>query len=216
MRISASLLLILLTACQVFSYPAQSNPPSVVDKRAASGEQWTRHNEGEVSLSIVVPRGWETYNTSVGIVLNEYIGGNAPDTPLNGFLIHIFIPHDKHFTLPDSDDVNMAWFVLNQVVTNPDYIGGALVSEPVAFEWDDYDAAYYLLNNRDQTVTMLLALALPDQNLVVAHVSVPEAQAARIRALLPDLLGTLTVDGHHLNAAALSALPDPLVFPSSD
>jgi hypothetical protein len=136
------------------------------------------------------------------------------DQPLDGVLVHIFIPNMSDFEYPESNDVNLAWAILNQVVSNPDYIGNALVSDPVAFEWDNYDAAYYLLNNRDETVTMLLALGMPERDkLVVCHVSVPDRQAARIRAVLPDLLATLTVDGHLIDAVALRDLPDPLVFP---
>lgn len=209
-------LLILLTAsCQVFAPYKDYQQPHLADKQSASGEHWTRHNAGAVSLKVIVPDGWETYNTPAGIVLNEHMGSSAPDSPLRGFLIHIFVPTDAGFDMAPADNVNLAWFVLNQVVTNPDYIGSALVSPPVAFDWDHHEAAYYLLNNRDNTVTMLLALALPDRNnLVVCHVSAPESQAARIRMLLPDLLASLTIDGRHIRPDALRDLPDPLEFPT--
>jgi hypothetical protein len=213
MRIWSGLLVILLAACQPFAIADDVKPTHIADKNA-NDAHWTRHYEGEVSLRIMVPKGWETYNTAAGIVLNEHMGSSAPGSPLRGFLIHVFVPHDQNFIMPPSSDVNMAWFILNQVVTNPDYVGQALVSEPVAFEWDQHEAAYYLLNNRDDTVTMLLALALPDHsNLVVAHISVPEDQAPRVRSLLPKLLETLTIDGQRVDAAALHNLPDPLVFP---
>jgi hypothetical protein len=205
-------LLMLLAACQSTA-ASHSVSPQLADKEAASREQWTQHHEGTIWLDIAVPEGWETYNTAAGIVLNEH-ADSIPNQPLRGFLVHIFVPHMGDFELPALGTANMAWYVLNQVISKRDYIGDALVSEPVAFEWDHHQAAYYLLNNRDGTVTMLLALALPDQsNMVVAHVSVPRDQADRIRPLLPDLLSTLTVDNQRIDASALRALPDPLIFP---
>lgn len=187
----------------------------VVDKDEKRADERTYHADGEYILSIVVPGGWETYNTNDGIVLNEMIGANAPDTPLHGILIHLFIPDSRQFRWPNDDDqTNLAWYILKQVVHNRDYVGDALISEPVAFDWDHHDAAYYLLNNRDGTVTMLLAMGMPDsRSLVVCHISVPDSQAQRIRRILPDLLATLMIDGQLIDAAALHALPDPLEFP---
>ncbi len=180
----------------------------------AKTEQWTRHRGERVDLAIIVPDGWETYNTDAGIVLNQYVDTGALGMRLHGFLVHIFVPYIDHFTLPDSDDANMAWAVLKQVVSDPDYVGGAIVSEPVAFHWDQYQAAYYLLNNRDDTVTMLLALSLPDHSdLVVCHISAPEAQSQEIRPLLPVLLSSLTINDHRVDPSSLNDLPDPLIFP---
>ena len=212
----AFLLVFSLTSCQALSPTTPSvTEQRLADKTSARAQQWTRHMDGEVSLSIAVPDGWETYNTTGGIVLNEYMGSGVPGTPLRGFLVHIFVPHLDDVRLPsDSDQSNAAWFVLKQVIRNKKYVGDALVSEPVAFHWDQHDAAYYLLNNRNRTVTMLLALMLPDRsNLVVCHVSVPENQAHRIRSLLPALLETLTIDGSQVDVSALHNLPDPLMFP---
>ena len=215
----AFLLILSIASCQALSAKDSGAVQQyLADKTVATAEQWTHHDDGEVSLSIVVPKGWETYNTSAGIVLNEYMGSGAPGVPLRGFLIHIFVPYVKRLRMPEPDQqVNYAWYVLKQVVHDPDYVGDALVSEPVAFQWDQYDAAYYLLNNRDQTVTMLLALEIPDHtHMVVCHISVPEDQATRIRRLLPDLLSTLTIDDHLVGDDALHNLPDPLVFPVVD
>lgn len=216
MRIEFIIFLILLSAsCQALPSLSPTPTPHIADKDAASANHWTRHEDNEMSLRIEVPTGWETYNTDAGIVLNEHMGTGAPGSPLRGFLIHIFVPYLSKLEMPEASDVNMAWYVLKQVVHNPDYVGDALVSEPVAFRWDIYDAAYYLLNNRDNTVTMLLALGMPDRHsLVVCHVSVPLDQAQRIRPLLPDLLATLTIDGKRIDVSALRELPNPLVFPA--
>jgi hypothetical protein len=216
MGIKLGLLLILSVAvgCKTITVSGTYHQQMAVKTPSAGGQQWTHHMSEKIDLKIVVPEGWETYNTEAGIVLNEYVGTGVPGTPLNGFLMHIFVPYLNRFNLPDSSDANLAWVVLKQVVSNPDYVGSAVVSEPVAFIWDHYDAAYYLLNNRDRTVTMLLAFGLSNrENLVVCHVSVPEDQSPRIRQLLPALLASLTVNGVRSDADNLNELPDPLEFP---
>jgi hypothetical protein len=124
------------------------------------------------------------------------------------------VPDAEQFRWPAETDVNLAWYILKQVVHDRSYVGDANISEPVAFDWDHHDAAYYLLNNRDGTVTMLLAMGMPNgHSLVVCHISVPDDQAQRIREELPRLLESLTIDGQVVNVDALRSLPDPLVFP---
>ena len=143
------------------------------------------------------------------------MGSGTPDQPLKGFLIHIFVPPLDEFRMPLGNE-NLAWYILMQVVHDPGYVGNAVASKPVAFDWDHHDAAYYLLNNRDGTMTLLLALALPDHsNLVVSHVSLPADQTNRIQTFLPDLLSSLTIDGKTLEVSALRDLFQHLEFPAS-
>jgi hypothetical protein len=215
MRISLGLLLVLTVMASCDSITGTSKVPDTmaIKTQTATDEVWTRYFDN-VDLAIVVPDGWETYNTDAGIVLNEYADTSSPDTTLRGILVHIFVPYLDRFSRPDSADANMAWWVLKQVVSDSDYVGDALVSEPVAFTWDQYDAAYYLLNNRNETVTMLLALVLPDKsNLVVCHISAPEDQSPRIRSMLPAILSSLRVNGTAVDPLSLDNLPDPLEFP---
>ena len=205
------LFLFIITACQAI----EAAPRQAIEQRLAdkTSEQRVQHYKGKVRLDIAVPEGWESYNTEAGIVLNEFMGSGTPDQPLKGFLIHIFVPYLDDFRAPLGDE-NMAWYVLMQVVRNPAYVGDAIVSDPVAFEWDHFDAAYYLLNNQDGTITILLALALPDHsNMVVSHVSLPVEQSSRIPALLPDLLSSFAIDGMMLDATILGQLFENLEFP---
>lgn len=215
-------ILLVFLALALVSCRFPSEPAIVIDKTedpatptpTAESVVWTQYDSAGIQLRIRVPDGWQTYQTDAGIVLAEHIGSGENGGQLEGILIHIFVPHMDAFDIPDDADVNMAWWVLNQVVHDPDYVGTALVSEPVAFDWDHHDAAYYLLNNNDNTVTMLLALGMPDAHkMVVAHISAPVTHADRIRPLLPELLDTLTVNDVAVDASALNHLPDPLAFP---
>jgi hypothetical protein len=214
-----------LAACQLFTGDSRINgdhqlTPAAAEStrsyRPSAGDHWSVYHNTEISLKIKVPSGWETFHTDAGIVLTERVGSVSSSVILEGILVHVFIPTTDEFTFPESDDVNVAWAILSQVVAMPEYVGSALVSDPVAFNWDHHDAAYYLLNNRNNTVTLLLALGLPGHNLVVCHISSPVEQADRIRPLLPQLLESLTVNDQPIDATALHHLPDPLVFPVDD
>jgi hypothetical protein len=202
-------------ACQGLSISA---PPTVTQTPPPSPtpppDGWVTHDGTSVSLKIKIPEGWETYPTEVGIVLTEKMGKPETGGVLEGILVHIFVPPTDKFDLPTTPDINVAWAILNQVVNNPDYVGDALVSAPMAFDWDHHKSAYYLLNNRDGTLTLLLAMTLPGgHQVVVCHISMPEEYAYRLRPLLPEILSSLTIDGVWINGEALRNLPDPLVFP---
>lgn len=207
------LLVLCLAACQSPGSQQPTETSSVLPPHATPSAGWASNTETPLSLKVRIPDGWETYNTESGIVLTERTTTPETGVTLEGLLVYIFVPKMDGFSTP-AHDANVAWSMLNQVVTNRDYIGDALVSDPVAFLWDKHDAAYYLLNNRDGTLTLLLAIGMPDRrNLVVCHVSMPESHSSRLRPLLPDLLSSLVVNGEAIDGTALHNLPDPLVFP---
>ncbi|MBZ0286421.1 MAG: hypothetical protein K8I30_02320, partial [Anaerolineae bacterium] len=109
------------------------------------------------------------------------------------------------------------WAALEQISKKREYIGKALVSAPAGFEWDGQDAAYYLLNDGDGNLSVLIAIAISaPQRLVVCRFSSPAKQAGQIRAMLPEVLGSLRINGTSMNMDALDGLPDPLHFPYAE
>ncbi len=148
-----------------------------------------------------------------GILLAERFGSIASGgSAMPGIQVHIFIHSAAGFQIPD--DQNAAWSILEQIVRDQKYMGRAHVEEPYGFVWEQHDAAYYLSNNGDGNMTMLIALMLPGmQQMVVCNISSPVSESTRIRAMLPKILGSLTVNRIRLGTAALEALPDPLIFP---
>ena len=209
------LVALLLAGCQALvSEPVAATPNDPLANHNPP-TQWAEYRSRPVSFGLEVPQGWQSYSTEAGIVLNERPAAITDGITLEGILIHIFSPPLDSLNQAVSRGENSAWHILREVVSNPEYIGNAIVSEPVAFRWSDHDAAYYLLYNRDTTVTLLLALDAPETDkLVVCHVSAPEAQSSRIRELLPDILSSLTINDTHIGSAALHNLPDPLIFPT--
>lgn|GEM_PF-1314598 len=186
---------------------------SVVD--AVSTEEPTRWLETEmngVTLGLWQPINWET-DMSDGLVLAEHT--TSPNEPVQeGILVHCFVPSTDEYRNPDPDE-NYAWQFLDWVVKMPNHTGwDVTMSQPEAFNWDEYAAAYYLMTTGDGVRSIVLAVAVPGkQRIVACNISAAVAQAHRIRAALPQLLNGLMIDGMTLSSTGLSALPDPLQFP---
>ncbi|MDZ4766405.1 MAG: hypothetical protein SGI73_17830 [Chloroflexota bacterium] len=232
------LILLALTSCQTIKNAPRANdstalepftniplvtPSPVLSPTRSAPTPALTHLETTtegVLLAIDAPSNWET-DIVDGLLLAEHSAAMNDGTPGLGMLVYIFAPPNNEFAVLTGRDGNFAHSVLNHVVRMPGRIGrNVAVSEPVSFDWDGYDAAYYLLSGADAQ-TMVLAVAIPlggddaRPRLVVCNLSIPPARTAALRAHLPGVLDGLTIDGVRLNGAALDALPDPLPFPSA-
>jgi hypothetical protein len=207
----------ILAGCQSLKSPhapeSTTPTPPVESTPEATPSEWLEHEVDGVTLGIEKPRGWHAQETEDGILLVEYTPTMANGDDVPGVQVHIFVHAIDKFNLAGGG--NLAWSVLEQIVKNRDYIGSARANEPSGFQWGSHEAAYYLSNNGDGNVTMLIAIAIPNMKKMVAcNVTSPIHEAGRIRSLLPIVLDKLTVNGARMDVAALDGLPDPLVFPS--
>ncbi len=173
-------------------------------------------------LTVDSPEGWTYHLTEFGVMFSE---GQERDfqnrnNVFDSFTVHLFVPPVDYFaeyTLPDAATTNLAFSVLDYVRNRPSLVGDALVSEPVAFEWEGHEAAYYLLNSQDGSLTLLFAVEAPDSNqLLVSNITAPASEMEHIRDVLPHILDTLTINGLQFDASLLNVFPDPLVFPGYD
>src|SRR5688572_4328051 len=211
---SCALVLIILlgAACQDM-IPAASAPTVEATSTAPNTPETTATTEtiahweqvavNGVQLAIEIPRGWDVQRTGDGLLIAEYFSTIESGVMAKGMQIHLFVHSLDGFRLPDSNNTNVAWAVLEQIIDKPEYIGNALVSAPTGFEWDGHDAAYYLLNNNDGNLSVLVAVALlSPKRLVVCNFSSPTQQADGIRAMLPQILSSLTINGVSMDIAA--------------
>jgi hypothetical protein len=190
--------------------PQTEAPPNGT---AAPENAWTElFTRDGITLTIRIPRGWVAETNDEGVILAEHMGTMETGGVLDGVQVHCFIHPVSDSATPEGR--NRAVQILSKIVTDPTYINpDDMVNEPVGFTWDGYDAAYYLLNNGDDSLKMLLALAVSDQRLVACSISAPWRLSARIRGSVPTVLSTLTINGHQLDGSSLHDLPDPLEFP---
>lgn len=219
-----TVLLLALAACGA----APSDPPAAVNyatELESLSVAATLHPEdnyievtvNEVEVVVPKPENWEYYATDYGIVLTEHIDMVATNGELGGMLTHIWVPPLDDLALPANTNTNLAWHILSEIIEDPAYVGSAAVSEPQAFTWSGHDAAYYLLNNDDGNLSIVIGIAVPNSTrIVTCSIGAPGLQSERIREVLPMMLDGLTINGIALSGAELDVLPDPFVFPQRD
>ncbi|MBZ0276976.1 MAG: hypothetical protein K8I60_12570 [Anaerolineae bacterium] len=211
-----------MTACQTVFSSATPGATSLPTEGATSEvsptpDEWIELNSEEVQLRLKVPYGWQALDMEDGLLVAQQFGAMfSGDDRLTGIQIHIFVHSTSEFTLP-TDGSNTAAFILDQIAHTPEYVGDAAVTVPQGFTWGGYEAAYYLLNAGDGTMTMVVALVVENPpRLVVCSILAPHHKAAYIRTSLPLVFHEFSIDGHKLDVGALYRLPFPLVFPNYD
>jgi hypothetical protein len=88
----------------------------------------------------------------------------------------------------------------------------------VDFEWDGYDASYYLLSASDgTTVSMVLVVVVPNSEYFLGcTLRAPTQDGEHIREMIPVLFANLVLNGVRLDSDALYELPEILEFPTAD
>lgn len=170
-----------------------------------------------IDLTITKPPEWETFSTEFGVVIAEKFGSVATGGVLEGLMAYTFVTPLTDFTVPAALDTNMTQQIFQQIVSDPNYMIDAAVSPIEGFEWNGNDAAYYLLNDGDGNVTLVLGVVLPDMGiLLTSSISAPTAHSGRIRETLPDLLNGLQINGKIFSGDVVSQFPNPFQFPTLD
>lgn len=214
-RLFITLLLgLLLAACTpeaASPQPTEVSTPAVTPPITAA--RWLSVEVEGVTLSIRVPDDWEAVENEdgTGLVLVEH-ALMVDNQPPNGILINIFVPALTGIDIPGEGD-NVAHRVLHEVAQSPEYIGDSHVTAITPFVWDGHHAAYYLLSSPQRIDSMVLAVTLPDGQIVVCNIATPSHNAHRIREMLPRVLEHLKINGKALDPDALESLPDTLHFP---
>jgi len=202
----------ILAACQSAAPIETSLVPPTISVSPTPPPKWLETEMNGVSLGMWQPDGWESDLTD-GMVVAEHTavsGGSGA----GGLLIYLFVPPPGEFHIKGNPP-NYALAMLDQVVKMPSHMGWDMrVTQPIGFQWGEQQAAYYLMTKGDGTRALIIALAPPNLfKVVLCNVSAPLPEASRIRALLPQLLDGLTVNGKSLHGSALDDLPNPLPFP---
>ncbi len=207
---------LLFAGCGNIASDTSNNDVEVSDvARTEISETHFEFTVDSVDVSIDSPESWSVNATQYGVVLTERIRSIATEGQLDGILLHIFVDPLENVTLSTNNrQNNLALNAFNQIVIDSSYIGDALTSAPEPFQWQTLDAAYYLLANGDGNVSIVLGVIAPETNrLVTIVISAPFEQSSRIRASLPELLTSLTVNDVTLGTTSLDRLPETLEFP---
>lgn len=162
-----------------------------------------------------VPPGWNGREMDDGILIAERKSPIHNPGKLMGMQVYIFVHAVNEFPAAVSTDTHPARRILKKITSQPNLVGDSAVTEPQSFTWDGNDAAYYLVNDTNENVALVMAIVVDNETqLVTINISCPSDRAESIREALPDLLADLWVNNAPMSFSGIDALPDPLVFPT--
>lgn len=211
-----------LASCQSLALSHAPDENASAEATAAA-DAWLETEMNGVRVGMRMPQGWNAAQNAEyggapkGLMFAEYRPAPGSTELEVGVLVYLFVPSLENFDVPEDTGENAALAVLDQVVKMPSQIGhDAIASDPVPFEWNGRDAAYYLLTSPNSVKTIVLAVETEsERRLVVCNINMPDSEAERVRDMLPAVLDGLTIDGEPMDGAGLEVLPDPLEFPAS-
>jgi len=167
-----------------------------------------------VQINMRVPPGWNGRKMDDGILIAEQRSSFHNGGKLMGMQVYVFVHEVNNFPKPVDSESHPARRILQQIIAQPALVGDSAATDPQPFVWDGNDAAYYLLNDTNDNVSLVMAVVIGNQSQLVAiNISCPSNRAASIRVSLPDLLADLWVNGALMSVSGIDALPNPLVFP---
>jgi hypothetical protein len=167
----------------------------------------------ETTLSVTTPPQWTGILDSKHIILTQSSAPLNSDGTLNGVIINIWLP-DKTEIVGDVVATKTS-DLLQQITNRPSYVGTATTTDPQAFVWQDYDGAYYALNNGDGNVTLVLALSMPDSRQLIAFNLSTNADTSKL--LLPTFaqaLPHIRINDISLTSSLVESLPPSVEFPT--
>lgn len=202
-----------IVACEV-AIEATTTPAATATTTPMPVVKNIKANLQGVQINMRVPPGWNGRKMDDGILIAEQRGSLHNTGKLMGMQVFIFVHAVNEFPIPVDNESHPARRILRQIISEPALMGDSAVSDPQSFIWDGNDAAYYLVNDTNKNVSLVMAVVIANEaQLVAINISCPSDRAASIREALPELLADLWVNGALMSASGIDALPDPLVFP---
>jgi hypothetical protein len=197
--------LVLLSACT-------PGDPAIPTPEEAS-EQLTIQKNG-VSVTMETLPGWNAYTTAKHqLVLSEHPQPVRESGVYNGISLHIWLPEMQQPVTAGTP--NTLSDMLRRIIQTTRTGTQAAISDPQTFEWAGNEAAYYLLNNGDENVSMILAVRLPDEaGYLALNASTSMQDSSRLPETLPQVLASLHVNEVAMGNDGLDMLPQVLSVPS--
>jgi hypothetical protein len=210
-----------IAACQ--TQPPSSTPTDAIaitpeaTVEVVSEPAWREGTIGTIRVGIWQPPGWTFTNENTVTLLQHNPSLSASESaPQTGIIVNVFAPHTTSFDLPPmpEDTANPPLWVFRHLVADPTVIGyQTSASQPVAFDWHNHPAAYYLLSSPNHGHAIIVGVMLNDGSMLGINVSLPSSSLDNARETLAMIFNGFTVDGETIGGGILSALPAPAAFP---
>lgn len=203
----------LIAACEGMIKPTETPVPTSTSTPAPVAKSISANLSG-VEIDMRVPPGWSGRKMDDGILIAERRSSIPNSGKLMGMQVYVFVHALDDYPKPVLADEHPARRILKQIISQPSLVGDSAVTEPETFMWDGNDAAYYLVNDGNENVALVMAVVVAQESQLVAiNISCPSERADAIRSTLPILLDDLWVNNSLMNFTGVESLPDPLVFP---
>ncbi|MBI1279891.1 MAG: hypothetical protein GC179_17320 [Anaerolineaceae bacterium] len=202
-----------IVACEGTVEPTETPAPTPTSSPAPIAKRISANLSG-VQINMRVPPGWNGRQMDDGILIAERKSSIHNPGKLMGMQVYIFVHALNDFPSSVSTDSHPARRILQKILSQPALVGDSAVTDPEPFTWDGNDAAYYLVNDTNENVSLIMAVVIANQSQLVAiNISCPSDRAESIRESLPELLSDLWVNNALMSFSGVDALPDPLIFP---
>lgn len=177
-------------------------------------ERTLRLSQDGVTLALDVPPAWQSRVANERIILMQMSEPIDAQGIINGVVVNLWLPAKN--IVPNTPTANTSTLeVLSQFLSNPSITESATLSTPVAFQWQQYDSAYYLLNGGDGNITLVVALTAPQtQRMIAINLSTSLDNTDSLLPTLSLLLERMSVNDNALDASLIAFLPTELPVPT--
>jgi hypothetical protein len=196
---------------------SQQNAPSSGTSVFSELDSQVEYSTDEMRLVIDKPEGWDAINTTDGIVISEGFASVETAGVLEGLMAHTFFNTTSNLPIDVSELEHPSHAVLVAMAADAATHRLANRTQVASFEWDGYDAAYYVLSDSEDVSAFVVSVMLPEEGgMLTSIVSAPYSQRDRIGETLPALMDNLQLNDVTLRsqsiepiAASLEFLPPP-------
>jgi len=186
------LLLLLMVACQPESIPTPTLAPT----------ETADFTIDKTHISLMMLPGWRAYTDEAHIILARQ---SAPDE-VSDVVVTIWQPN-----LDLTDDSLIT--ALSTITTRLRRDNQTVTSNPVPFQWAGHDAAHYVIDTGDDTVTLIMALRLADDQIVAINVNGVDRELSFVQETLPRLFAQFRVQDQLVGNTDLLTLSQVINVP---
>lgn len=202
------LVMLILGACTT------ATPEPTLTPKPTSPAEFVEFTFDDVTIELQQLPGWDVYvKTENHMIMAEGDDPFRTSGGLKGLLVNIWVPTLTKIDVDYDLDHHSIAEVLNLVLRTSDIDKAAVVHDPISFDWDGHDAAYYTLTHKNGNLSLILALKVADKHFIAVNISAPHGHGSRIREILPMVFDSFHINDTTLANNALLELPSPLFFP---
>lgn len=200
--------MLMLSACN------HKTPEPTITPHPTSSVQSVEFAFDDITIELQQLPGWDVYvKTENHLIMAEGDDPFRTSGGLKGLLVNMWVPTLKNLSVEYDLDQHSVADVLDLVLRTSHIDEQLAVHEPIAFDWDGHDAAYYTLRNNNGNLSLVMAIKVSSDHFIAVNISAPDGHSDRIRETLPRIFNPFHINHQALDNSALSALPSPLVFP---